>query len=374
MLTAVHTDRAGRIVVAADYGAAALIGERPGALDRGLPLPSDARLVPLGERDALGIDRLGRPRRLGAQRWAVGAILAPGHLRTRVPACTESPEALPLEPRGYAAVAADADGQLIVAALRTGEAPAPAAPPEGALAVAITAGLRAHPSSTALRQLARCARDHGCAAAADAFLGRGEAALPVGADRTTAADLAEIATAHLAGGGAGVRFGLACDGDPLAAPRLVADAAARIRAAVPQARIAIRTSASSAAAIGRIASAGVDAVVVPLASARAETYERLHAPRDFRWADVRGGVRQAVESGLAVTIELQVLPGLTDRAEEIEALVALLRELPAGSLLRLRDLPADPYVTLRANPGSAAEGVDVLVERLRIEAAQVRPA
>jgi len=374
VLTAVHTDRAGRIVVAADYGAAALTGDQVRPLESGVPLPRDARLVPLPDRAALGIDRGGRPRALGAQRWAVGAILTPGHLRTHLPACTQGDDLTPLEPLGYAAVAGDADEALLVAALLTGESPAPAAPTEAALAGAITAGLRAHPSSGALRQLARCARDHTGAAAADVFLGRGDAPLPVGSDRIAAIDLAEIAIAHLSGGGTGVTFGLACLGEPLATPRVVADAASRIREALPAARIAICTNASSAAAIGRVAEAGVDALVVRLASARAETYERLHPARDVRWPDVRGGIRQAVASGLTVTIELLVLPGLTDRVEEADALVELLRELPSGSVLRLRDLAADPYALLRANPGSAPQGVEALVERLRREAPGVRPA
>ena len=169
-------------------------------------------------------------------------------------------------------------------------------------------------------------------------------------------------------------FGLVCDGEPLASPRIVADAAVQIRAAAPAARITIRTNASSAAAIGRVAAAGVDGLVVRLASARADTYERIQTPRDFRWPDVRGGIRQAVASGLVVTIELLVLPGLTDRAPEADALVALLRELPSGSVLRLRDLAADPYVVLRANPGTEPDGVEALIDRLRVEAPHVRPA
>lgn len=369
-----HTDRAGRIVAAADYGAAALLGDHARPLEDGVPLPPDARLVPLPDRDALGIDRQGQPRTLGAQRWAVGAVLSPGFVRTRVPACAGRDDLAPLPPLGYAAVAAGAGGELVVAALPTGEATAPEPPTEATLASAITASLRAHPSSGALRQLARCARDHADPAAANVFLSRGDAPLPVGGDRVGAADLAEIALAHLAGGGAGVTFGSACLGEPLSAARVVADAAARIRVAVPSARIAIRSNAASAAAIGRVAAAGVDTIVVRLATARAETYPRLHPGGDVRWTDVRGGIREAARSGLTVLIELLVLPGLTDRAEEADALVALLRELPAGSVLRLRDLAADPYRLLEANPGSLPLGVEALLERLRVEAPQVRSA
>ena len=374
MLTAIHTDRAGRIVVAADYGAAAIVGALARPLETAIALPADARLVPLADRDAVGIDRQGQPRTLGVQRWAVGAILAPGSIRTRLPACIERDDLEPLAPLGYAAVAAAADGTLVVAASPTDEAANPPAHTGTALASAITAKLGAHPTSVALRQLARCARDHTGDGAEAIFLGRGDAALPVGGERTTAADLADIAIAHLRGGGSGVTFGLGCAGEPLARPRIVADAAARIRAAVADARIAIRSNAASAAAIGRVAGAGVDLIVIPLETARAETYLRLHADRAARWPDVRGGIRQAVSSGLVVIIELLVLPGLTDRAEEADSLVALLRELPAGSRLRLRDLAADPYRLLRATPGSAPLGVEALLARLRAEAPQVLPA
>ena len=373
MLAAVHTDRAGRIVIATDYGAAAQVGARAAILEQGIPLPADARVVPLPDHDAVGIDRQGRPRSLGAHRWAAAAILAPGHLRTRVPASVGRDDLPALEPLGYAAVAAAADGTLVVAAVPTGEGPVPAAPTEAALAVAITAGLRAHPSSGVLRHLARCARDGG-AGTAPVFLGQGDAALPVGDDRITATDLADIAIAHLGAGGSGVTFGLAGESDPLARPRVVADAASRIRAALPFARIGIRTNAATPAAIARVAGSGVVTLTVALSSARAETYERLHPARDIRWPDVRGGIRQAIASGLAVTIELLVLPGLTDRVEEVDALVALLRELPTGSVLRLRDLAADPYRLLRANPGSEPLGVETLLARLRAEAPQVRTA
>ena len=374
MLTAIHTDRAGRIVIAADYGAAARAGEQVRAFEQGIPLPSDARVVPLPDRDALGIDRQGRPRALGAGRWAVAAILAPGHIRTGLPAYSGArADAAPLEALGYTAVAAGADGALIVAAIPTGEERSPAAPTEAALANAITAGLRAHPSSGVLRQLARSARDHDAAAAA-VFLGLGDAALPAGSDRITAADLADIGIAHLAAGGSGVTFGVPGDPDPLGRPRVMADAVSRIREAFTSARIAIRTNAGAAAAIARVAEAGADRLIVSLASARPETYERLHPARDVRWADVRGGIRQAAMSGLAVTIELLVFPGLTDRREEVDALVALLRELPSGSALRLRDLGADPDVLLGANPGSEPLGVGSLLARLRAEAPAVGAA
>ncbi len=48
MLSAVHTDRTGRVFVSAECTAAGSDGVSTVPLERGIPLPADARLVPLG--------------------------------------------------------------------------------------------------------------------------------------------------------------------------------------------------------------------------------------------------------------------------------------------------------------------------------------
>jgi wyosine [tRNA(Phe)-imidazoG37] synthetase (radical SAM superfamily) len=123
-----------------------------------------------------------------------------------------------------------------------------------------------------------------------------------------------VGAAHLAAGGASVSFGHACEGEPLAAIRRLAEVASRIRAVTPAGAIVLRTSASSAAALLRAADAGVDAAVVALASAHGPTYERIHRPAGYRWSDVRAALRAAAARRLPLTIELLTLPGLTDRA------------------------------------------------------------
>lgn len=398
MFQAVHTDRSGRVFVAADYGAAGLAGPTAAGLDRAVPLPANAELVPLTDRAAVGLDRRGLPRSLGAARWAVGAILPPGYLRTHVPAAAAAPNAASLDPLSYAAVGADSRGELVVAALLVGPA---GAPPQGSadLGDAINRRLRAEPSNRLLRQLARCARDYRCSAARNAFLGQGECALPLGAPATDeaapivalrrrderaplepvalrvgAADAAAVAIAHLAGGGESVSFGQACEGEPLERIRDVADVSARIRRETDRGAILLRTSGSSAAAIGRAAEAGVDRVAVGIASADGPTYERVHRPAGYRWADVRAALREASARRLSTTLELLTLPGLTDRASEAAALLALLGELPAGTDLRLAALAADPYALLARVTGGETIGMGALLERLRADAAHVRLA
>ena len=395
---AVHSDRSGRVFVSGDYGAAALDGPTPTALEHVVPLPVGAELIPLAERAAIGIDRRGLPRSLGPTRWALAAVLGPGHLRTHVPACANDGRGPALDPLGYAAVAADARGELVVAAVALGPEPAPAA---ADLAAAITRRLGAEPSNRLLRQLARCAREYRCPYAANAFGGTGECALPIGAPASDAAapgvalrrreeraplepvtfeadpaDIAAVAVAHLEAGGTCVSFGHACEGDPLARVRTVADAAAAVRQRTTRTggEIVLRTSGASAAALARAAEAGVDRVVVRIGSAHGPTYELVHRPMGYRWTDVRATLREAAARKIAISVELLVLPGLTDRDSEIRALFELLGELPAGTELRLADLAADPYALLAQVPAAPATGIAALIARLRTDAAHVRLA
>jgi len=392
----VHSDRSGRVFVADDYGATALDGPAPAGLERAIPLPAGAQLVPLVDRAAVGLDRRAQPRSLGPARWALAALLRPGHVRTHLPSVEAAADAAPLEPLAYAAVAADPHGELVVAAV----ALAPASSVDGSdPSAAINARLRAEPSNRLLRQLARCAKEYGCAAARNTFLGRSEGALPLGAPandeaaptvalrrrderapldpialRVTADDAAAVAIAHLSAGGTSVSFGHACEGEPLERIRDVADVAAKARGAVSSGEIVLRTSGSSAAALGRAADAGIDRVVIRLASAHGPTYERIHRPTAYRWTDVRAALREAAARRLPITIELLALPGLTDRDGEASALIALLGELPPGTELRIADLAADPYAVLaRAGDGTTV-GIDRMLDRLRRDAAHVRLA
>ncbi len=89
---------------------------------------------------------------------------------------------------------------------------------------------------------------------------------------------------------------------------------------------------------------------------------------------MRATLREAAARKLAITVELLVLPGLTDREREVRALFELLGELPAGTELRLADLAADPYALLAQLPAVAATGIAALIARLRTDAAHLRLA
>ena len=380
MFSAVHSDRSGRVYVSADWGACAFDGDRTIEIDTVVPLPEGARLVPLS-REAEGLDRHGRARPLGPSRWALGAVLPPGFTRTLHPAYVdEGPRESPLAALPTAAVCADDTGTLYVAAIPTGTV-VTAAVEDG------PAG-QPRPGNRLARQIARCAREHECTGARAALRPGGVAALPVSARsnesppavvaprtrpdaaprdaaafRPSAAEIAEVALAHFEAGGVAVSFGRACEGEPLTAVRLLEDAISRIRQAVPAARIHLETNGSSGSALRRLVDAGLDEVTVRLASARSDTYDTLHGPISYRYTDVRSALGMARDAGARLTLLVLVLPGLTDRPRELEALGALAAEI--GAAVELRDLGADARRALGlVGRGEAPLGMDAAVASL----------
>jgi hypothetical protein len=399
MYRAVHADRSGRILVA-DHPALAYDGARTVPFEHAIPLPPDAEIFPI-EREALASERSGRPRRLGAGRLTASALLPAGYLRTLLPAYVDEPGKPDLAPRPYAAVAADEGGALVTAAIQV-ERDAEhdrAGYPKADVAAKVAEGLRAHPGDRLVRQLARCAREYGCRGAANAFYGRWECALPIAAAANerppasvapkrdgeaeptetaafhpTTDEVAGLAIAHLAHGGTSVGFGRACEGEPLLSGREVEDAIAQIRLRTRDGRIHLDTNGSMPGSLRRLRSAGLDSVCVRMISARAATYETLHGPDSYRFADVRASLRLAAELRLAVSVLVLVLPGIFDRTEELSELIAVLSELPNGSALLVRDLHADPLRALGRlqSRGFEPVGVSAALDRIKSEVRHIR--
>jgi hypothetical protein len=322
---------------------------------------------------------------MGRGRLALAAIPPPAHIRLLFPAYRDDRAAPDLEPLAYTAVAADERGELVLAAAALGTGGEPAAGAAGGHDAADA--LRSHPANGLARQLARCARDHGCRAARAGF-GGGELPIPLGAPaaerprlplalrsgyagspsepaafRPTPVEIEQIVADHLARGGRRASFGPACDGEPLLAIRVMEDAIARIRARSESVAIHLETTGADPIALRRAIDAGLSSVTLRVGSARAETYELLHGPVAHRWADVRASIQLVAERGIELVIALLVLPGVSDRAVELDAIATLLGELPGGAL-ELRDLGADPARTLGGFPRERPVGVRALLDRL----------
>ncbi len=391
-LTAVHSDRNGDLFVGEEYLAAAYDGLREHRLDAEatIPLPEGATLMALDSRRAQAFDRHGRLRTLGKERWAIAALLPTGYTRTAYPAYADDAALPDLPLFGYAAVGM-LEGELRVAAIATDPAPEwdPSAFNTPELSPRVNEGLRRHPSNRMLRQLARCAREYGCYTAQNVFYGRWEAALPVSPAcnahcvgcislqqgetaapqerfrmTPTAEEIAEVTLEHLERPAATLAsFGQGCEGEPLLAARTIADAIGRIRARSARGVIHLNTNASLPVQLRRLIDAGLQSIRVSTISAVARTYDAYYRPEGYRWSDVRASLHLAAERGLLINVNLLVLPGLTDRPAEVDAFVALLRELPGG-VVQLRNLNADPKRALAVfEAPEALPGIAKAIER-----------
>jgi hypothetical protein len=99
----------------------------------------------------------------------------------------------------------------------------------------------------------------------------------------------------------------------------------------------------------------------------------IHRPEGFRFADVRAAIAVAVAAKVRVALRVLTLPGLTDRPRELDALVGMAGDLPAGSSLVLGNLATDPQRALGvAQGGDVPVGMDRMLDRLRTDAAHLR--
>lgn len=316
------------------------------------------------------------------RRTALGVLLPAGYTRTLLPAFERKPGAPALPLFGYT-FACVRDDELAVAAMRTDESEdwQPRAFAVGELEAIVAARLERDPRNRTLSQLAICAREYGCFTAQNAFLERGEAAVPVAPKCNAAcvgciseqdarsgvpapqtriafepdvADLARIGVHHLERVQDGiVSFGQGCEGEPLLRSTAIAAAIERIRAQQSNGTLNLNTNGSLPKALRRLIDAGLQAVRISLNSFRPEVYAAYYRPSGYALNDVLESVATAVDAGLRVSLNLLTHPGVTDERAEIEASEAFLtRYRPA--LVQTRTLNIDPDVYF-ASVGRPAE-------------------
>lgn len=364
-------------------------------------LPEGASLVLVPGCAPVGVDRRGRFTVVekggtgggdSGPVFAVAALLPQGYTRTLLPAYRRAKGEATLPLFGYTAIAGR--GGKIYAAARLTEKPGPWDPAlyntEG-LPDQVSQKLAAMPGNRIVRQLARCALEYGCYTAQNIFYGCREGGVPVSpscnADclgcislqpagccpapqaridfKPDAGEVAEVAVPHLAGEGAIVSFGQGCEGEPALAAGTVAGAISRIRSATGRGTLNMNTNGGSTAGVAEIVAAGLDAVRVSLISACEDTYSAYYRPRGYSLADVRRTIRHCAAAGVYTSLNLLVMPGLTDRPEETAALTGLVRETGV-QLVQLRNLNIDPDFLFERLPEPRGEllGIDGLIEAL----------
>lgn len=138
-----------------------------------------------------------------------------------------------------------------------------------------------------------------------------------------------------------VSFGQGCEGEPLTRAELIGKAIREMRKRTKRGTINLNTNASRPEAVETLCRAGLDSIRVSMNSARKEYYHAYFRPRGYRFDDVLRSIRIAKEHGIWVSLNYFIFPGFTDTKDEMEALKALLADVPVD-MIQMRNHNIDP--------------------------------
>lgn len=333
-----------------------------------IDLPSGGEILTLPGRLPMGFNEQSGELEVLEQYAAVAAILPVGLTRALTPGY-EIGEGSELPLLGYTAVGA-ANGKLKVAAIQTDDDLKwnPIYYNTTDLPGLIDRKCKLFPDNRILRQLAKCSIEYHCLTAQNIFYERWEAGIPVspvcnarclGCISEQPAEccpspqgrinfvpseqeIVELAIAHLDNAADAIfSFGQGCEGEPSLQSDLLFGAIAAIRAETRKGTININSNAGNPDAIKKLAEAGLDSIRVSLFSAIPENYQWYHRPSGYDLIDVKKSLHHASEKDLMISVNLLFFPGFTNRPDETEALVELIRDFGIRQI-QLRNLNIDP--------------------------------
>jgi pyruvate-formate lyase-activating enzyme len=348
-----------------------------------IPLPEGATLVGLPDSRAVGMDdETGEMQALPDEWQAVGALLPQGFTRLLIPGFIKTNKSQLLPLFGYTAVAWK-DGAFYVAAHATDE-------PErwnprncdlDELEVKVQELTNKYPDNRLYQHLSHCALEYECLTASNTFLSRWEGAVPVSYScnagcygciseqpddsgfpapqtrmnfRPKVEELAEIMLEHLHSPDSIISFGQGCEGEPSTQAPLIIEAIKRVRERTSMGYINMNTNAGLTDHIRAIVDAGLNLIRVSTISALDEHYNAYYRPRGYTLQNVEKSLAYAASNGVYSSINYLVFPGVSDREEEIEAMIGFARRTGL-KLIQMRNLNIDPDAYLKLIPPARGE-------------------
>ena len=190
----------------------------------------------------------------------------------------------------------------------------------------------------------------------------------------TVEELCQVAVPHLQQAeNAITSFGQGCEGDPiLQVDRVVAAAVKEMRVQTSRGTINFNTNASLPDAIDTLAEAGIDSIRVSLNSVQEAFYNAYYRPLNYRFADVVESIRRAKRNGLFTMLNYLVFPGVSDREDEIAALLRLIEECGID-LIQMRNLSIDPQMYWQSlQITGRGIGMKAMLDRLKKEVPRIQ--
>lgn len=362
-----------------------------------IPLPSGAVLVSMPCTSPIGMDpETGEMFRMDGEYTAVGALLPQGYTRLLLPGYVKSDadQALPIF--GYTAVVWH-DNEFYVAAERTDD-PEPWDPQNcdvDQLERQVELLNARYPNNRLYQHLTKCALEYECLTASNTFLQRLEGGVPVSYScnagcfgcisdqpedrgfvapqtrmnfRPTVDEVVEIMLEHLTAPDRIISFGQGCEGEPSTQFPTIIEAIRRVRAKTDQGYINMNTNAGLTDQIRMIVDAGLDLMRVSTISALDDHYHAYYQPRGYTLKHVERSLKYASSQGVYTSINYLIFPGVTDREEEVEAMIEFARRTDL-KMIQLRNLNIDPESYLNLIPPARSEmlGMKQAIEYMRQE-------
>jgi pyruvate-formate lyase-activating enzyme len=362
-----------------------------------IPLPEGATLVSLPFTKPIGLNPASGNMEVvpdGAQ--AVGALLPQGYTRLCLPGYVKADKNEKLPLFGYTAVVWK-DGGFYVAAEQSDDPERwdPLNCDQGELNVQVERLLQKYPENRLFQHLSNCALGYECLTASNTFLGRWEGAVPVSYScnagcfgciseqpddsgfvapqtrmnfKPQVQEVVDIMLEHLKHPDAIISFGQGCEGEPSTQVKIIVEAMKEVRSRTSNGFININTNAGLTDFIRAIVDAGLDLMRVSTISALDDHYNAYYKPRGYTLQNVEKSLRYATDKGVYTSINYLIFPGVTDREEEIEAMIGFVKR-SGLRLIQMRNLNIDPESYLELIPKAQGEiyGMKTMLEIFRQE-------
>lgn len=365
--------------------------------DELIPLPEGATLVSLPFTRPIGLDpESSQMQALPGGAQAVGALLPQGYTRLCLPGYVKSDKKEKLPLFGYTAVVWK-DGQFYVTAEQCDDPERwdPLNCDRQELNVQVERLLQKYPDNRLYKHLSNCALGYECLTASNTFLSRWEGAVPVSYScnagcfgciseqpddsgfvapqtrmnfKPTVDEVVEIMLEQLKEPESIISFGQGCEGEPSTQVKIIVEAMKRVRAQNSLGYININTNAGLTDFMRAIVDAGLDLMRVSTISAIDEHYNAYYKPRAYTLQDVERSLKYATDQGVYTSINYLIFPGVTDREEEIEAMIGFAKRTGL-KLIQMRNLNIDPESYLELIPKAQGEiyGMKQMLEIYRQE-------
>ncbi|WP_163852554.1 radical SAM protein [Paenibacillus elgii] len=395
----VYADRDGNLFDHPEYTGLGRSGELVTEMmeDELIPLPEGATLVSLPDTRPIGVHKqTGEMQVVPGDFSAVGALLPQSFTRLLLPGYVKADKSKVLPLFGYTAVVWK-DGGFYVAAEACDDPerwnPRNCDPDE--LELGVKRILGEYKDNRLFQHLSNCALGYECLTASNTFLNRWEGAVPVSFScnagcfgciseqpddsgfpapqtrmnfKPSTEEVVQVMLEHLKTPESIISFGQGCEGEPSTQAKTIIEAIREVRSRTDLGYININTNAGLTDHIRGIVDAGLDLMRVSTISALDDHYNAYYKPRGYTLRNVEKSLRYAADKGVVTSINYLIFPGVTDREEEIEAMIEFARRTDL-KLIQLRNLNIDPESYLSLIPPARGEryGMKQMLEIFREE-------